>query len=217
MNKDLEKEYKELMTEDVPDLWGRIEAGLEPKEPASKQVSFWRKNRTWGAVAAACLCVAISAPVIYSQLRSSNMSTSENAGAAYDAAPQAPQEEMTEDAGWYENAAADNYSPAEDGYTADANAGAVYEEGDAANEAVIICMIRAEVMEVSEEENGMVYTVTVVDSDYTGFSEEDIIKLCDEYFIDEELMEGETYLFDILVPFEDDDMTEYTIIDIRYD
>ena len=33
MNKNLEQEYRELMAEDMPDLWDRIEAGLEPKQP----------------------------------------------------------------------------------------------------------------------------------------------------------------------------------------
>lgn len=217
MNKDLEKEYKELMTEDVPDLWGRIEAGLEPKQPVSKKVSFWRKSRVWGAAIAACVCVAISVPVIYSQLRSNNMSTSENAGFANDMMLQAPQEEMADGADWYENAAAGAYSPAEDGYMQDSNGGAEY-AAEAANEQdPITCTIKAEVTEVAEEKNGMAYTVKIVDSDYAGFSEEDIIKLYDEYFADEEITVGETYLFDILVPFEEDDTTEYIIIDIRYD
>lgn len=217
MNKDLEKEYKELMTEDVPDLWGRIEAGLEPKQPVTKQVSFWRKNRVWGAAVAACLCVAISVPVINSQLRSNNMSTSENGGTANDMAPQAPEDEMADGAEWYENAAADNYSPAEDNYLEDTNNGAGYEAGTIVDQDAIACTVKAEVTEVSEVENGMTYTVQIIESDYEDFSEGDIIKLYDGSFTDEEPMEGETYLFDILVPLEDDDMTEYTIIDIRYD
>ena len=222
MNKDLEKEYKELMTEDVPDLWERIEAGLEPKQTTTKKVSFWRNNRAWGAAVAACICLAVSVPVIFGQFMNNKMNTntSENAGATNDMMIQAPQAEMADGAGWYENAAAENYSPAEDDYLEDTNNGAGYEAGTTVDEdakTVITCTVKAEVTEVSEEENGMTYTVKVVESDYEGFSEQDIVKLYDEYFTDEELMEGETYLFDILVPFEDDDMTVYIIIDIKFD
>ena len=220
MNKDLEKEYKELMTEDVPDLWGRIEAGLEPKKPTAKQVNFWRKNYVWGTAIAACICIAISVSVIHGQFRSDNMNMTNNGGAANGMYLQAPQAEMADGAGWYENEAAENYSPAEDNYMEDTNTGAGYEAGTTVDQdakTAITCTVKAEVTEVSEEENGMTYTVKVVKSDYAGFSEEYIIKLYDEYFTDEELMEGETYLFDILVPFEDDETTKYIIIDIRYD
>lgn len=217
MNKDLEKEYKELMTEDVPDLWGRIEAGLEPKQPTAKQVSLWRKKRVWGTVAAACICIAISVPVIRSQFRNENMSMTDNAGAANDMKLQAPQAEMADGTDWYENAAAENYSPTEDDYLEDTNNGAGYEAGTTVDQDAITCTVKAEVTEVSEEENGMTYTVKIIESDYEDFSEGDIIKLYDGYLTDEEPMEGETYLFDILVTLENDDMTEYTIIDIRYD
>lgn len=217
MNKDLEKEYKVLMTEDVPDLWERIEAGLEPKQPTTKQGSFWRKSRVWGAAVAACICVAISIPVIYGQFRSENMSMTNNGGAANDMKLQAPQAEMADGAGRYENEAAENYSPVEDNYMEDANNELGYAAETTVDQDAITCTVMAEVTEVSEKENGMVYTVKIVDADYAGFSEDDTVKLYDEYFADEEIMVGEIYFFDILVPFEDDDMTEYIIVDIRYD
>lgn len=37
MSKSLEKEYRELMAEDAPDLWDRIEAGLERKEQVADE------------------------------------------------------------------------------------------------------------------------------------------------------------------------------------
>lgn len=217
MNKDLEKEYKELMTEDVPDLWGRIEAGLEPKQPTAKQVSFLRKKRVWGTAVAACICIAISVPFIQSQFRGEKMSTSDNGGATNEMMLQAPQEEMADGAGWYENAAAENYSPVEDNYMEDTNNGLGYEAGTTVDQDAITYTVMAEVTEVSEKENGMVYTVKIVASDYAGFSEDDTVKLYDEYFADEEIMVGEIYFFDILGPYEDDDMTVYIIIDIRLD
>lgn len=79
MNKDLEKEYKALMNSDVPDLWARIEAGIDEnngsgniqhfehrtqnekgKRNTKKRVQF----KVWGTVAAACLCVAVAVPVM---------------------------------------------------------------------------------------------------------------------------------------------------------
>ena len=32
MNKDLSKEYKEAVMNDLPDLWGRIEAAIDEEE-----------------------------------------------------------------------------------------------------------------------------------------------------------------------------------------
>ncbi|MCH5264103.1 MAG: hypothetical protein J1F42_14435, partial [Lachnospiraceae bacterium] len=107
MNKDLEKEYKELMTEDVPDLWGRIEEGLEPKK-ATTRVSFWRKYRAWGMAAAACLCLAVVAPMIYGVISDDSLNKSDSSGASY--APSIMYN--TSDGSIEENAGGDNFSPA---------------------------------------------------------------------------------------------------------
>ena len=65
MNKDLEKEYKELMSADAPDLWAKIEAGLEPKQPNGKKISRLKNMRVWGAAAAALFCLVLAVPVIF--------------------------------------------------------------------------------------------------------------------------------------------------------
>lgn len=57
MERDFEKEFKELKQSEVPDLWNRIEAGLTPK-PAVSHVY------RWALLAAACLCVLIIVPVL---------------------------------------------------------------------------------------------------------------------------------------------------------
>ena len=79
MSKDLEKEYKALMNSDVPDLWARIEAGLDEKNGSNNIQHFDHRTqnekgkrntkktfrfRVWGTVAAACLCVAVAVPVM---------------------------------------------------------------------------------------------------------------------------------------------------------
>lgn len=92
MSKKLESEYKNLILQDVPDLWSRIEANLEPKYQAfsgdsstqdnlknknsekksSKVVSFKKHFKTWGTVAAACACVAIAIPVFMGSVNNKN-------------------------------------------------------------------------------------------------------------------------------------------------
>lgn len=75
--KNFENEYKELIQEDMPDLWDRIEAGLVEKKPAVEQtvepmetvaerkrpISIHKLVR-YAGLAAACLCVVILTPVI---------------------------------------------------------------------------------------------------------------------------------------------------------
>lgn len=75
MERDFEREFKELKLNEVPDLWSRIEAGLTEKKAAAVSPSIalpidkykagkrivWRK---WGALAAACLCVAVILPAL---------------------------------------------------------------------------------------------------------------------------------------------------------
>lgn len=76
MERDFEREFKELKLNEIPDLWGRIEAGLSEKRPAAgvspsialsagkykaRKRIVWRK---WGTLAAACLCVAIILPAL---------------------------------------------------------------------------------------------------------------------------------------------------------
>lgn len=37
MSKDLEKEYRALMDSEAPDLWARIESGLQEKKPVRQK------------------------------------------------------------------------------------------------------------------------------------------------------------------------------------
>ena len=66
MSKDLEKEYKALMDSEAPNLWARIEAGLEEKEkPAGRK---WYRIKLWAGLAAACACAAASMYSCYEEL-----------------------------------------------------------------------------------------------------------------------------------------------------
>lgn len=62
---DLKEEYKALVNEDIPDLWGRIEAGLEPKQNKVevKKVKVSKIIKFGGFAVAACLCVTVAGAV----------------------------------------------------------------------------------------------------------------------------------------------------------
>ena len=207
MNKDLEKEYKQLMTENVPDLWGRIEAGLEPKK-STERVKFCRKYRAWGMAAAACLCLAVAAPMIYNGVFDNSSGGSKSGGAANDASFM----DNMSGGNMYEDGEGENYSPQMD-YGADGedvNLAAEAQMGEYDSE---ICTIIAEVTEVLDEEGKNVYLVQVVETDWVHWSEGDIIRLYELDRLDEELTVGETYLFDIMIQETDDSAEEYFIYD----
>ncbi len=71
MSKDLEKEYKALMDSEVPDLWARIESGLDEKPVCSYQKNIDRKKQSikmWAGLVAACVCIVLSIPVMIRHL-----------------------------------------------------------------------------------------------------------------------------------------------------
>lgn len=89
MGRDFEKEYLELVNEEIPDLWDRIEAGLGERTALEiektnkvKPVIVWKK---YAGLAAAVLCVAIVIPV-FMMFRQMGKS------ASYEAAAEAPAE-----------------------------------------------------------------------------------------------------------------------------
>ena len=207
MNKDLEKEYKELMTEDVPDLWGRIEEGLEPKN-ATTRVSCWRKYRAWGMAAAACLCLAVVAPMIYDVISDDSLRKSDSFGASY--APSSMY--YTSDGSTYENAGGDDLNPEENHLAdwSDANLGETEPNGEYDDG---VFTITAKVMEILEEGGENVYLVQIMEASYADWSEGDIIRLYELEPLDEALTKGETYLLGILIQKTDEGTEEYFIYD----
>lgn len=121
MSKDLEREYRALVDSEVPDLWARIEAGLEEKTTApektetglhitdfpvtdsptvnmrDKKVDF----KVWACVAA-CVCAALIVPAVArtAKMGSSGSNNSAPNYTAQDTTPQATEfHEMAEAAG----------------------------------------------------------------------------------------------------------------------
>ncbi|MCM1048664.1 MAG: hypothetical protein NC433_09570 [Clostridiales bacterium] len=84
MERDFEKEFKQLKQSETPDLWNRIEAGLSERkvtasEPDKLNASIIKVNefdrktstpirkiniRKWGTLAAACICAVIIIPAL---------------------------------------------------------------------------------------------------------------------------------------------------------
>lgn len=85
MNKDFEEAYKELARVEAPDLWDRIENGLNEKSaPVKKKSSFVVFLKRYSALAAAVLCAVILIPVMIVMKRSGSKSFSEKAMSAED-------------------------------------------------------------------------------------------------------------------------------------
>lgn len=83
MSKNLEREYKAFVDSQVPDLWARIEAGLDEKTAPGipeKKTPF----KVWAGLAAACVCVAVIVPVMTRTVRMES-------GGSNNTAPQAPE------------------------------------------------------------------------------------------------------------------------------
>lgn len=101
MERDFEQEFRELKQSEIPDLWNRIEAGLSEKKnvtPMSQSIAAQDKGyiadggnverivsdrkmtkkrfawRRWGALAAACLCVAVMLPAFSLLIRNKSYS-----------------------------------------------------------------------------------------------------------------------------------------------
>ncbi|MDE7417984.1 MAG: hypothetical protein K2N44_17055 [Lachnospiraceae bacterium] len=129
MSKNLEREYRALVNSEVPDLWARIEAGLEDKKAApekadsdlritdfpvtdsqmenirDKKVNF----KVWAGLAAACVCVALVLPAMTRFLTMSGGSGSNNSAPNYAAQDSAEESYGKTEGAIQEEAAATAY------------------------------------------------------------------------------------------------------------
>lgn len=209
MYKDLEKEYKELMSANAPDLWEKIEAGLELKHPNIKKKSRLKNMRIWGAAAAACFCLAVSVPIIFGGRKGSSADGGMTGG---NMSP------------IFDNGSA-NYT---DVWEKDISAPTADDIPDAesAAEATTFTsdIITAKVTEIGEENGRTVFTVEIEDiysteANYMDFSESDVIDLYDvnDFYKKsyKDLKEGDIYTFEIVMQIDDSGAAEYWIINIR--
>lgn len=128
MSRDLEREYRAYVDSEVPDLWARIEAGLEDKklDSGSDRTDLHRADlpavdsrgadrrgrkinfRLWAGIAAACACVALAVPAMMRSMvmgRSGFSSSNSASDSASSAAPQAADAYVTADTAGQEEAA----------------------------------------------------------------------------------------------------------------
>lgn len=222
MNKDLEKEYKELMTEDVPDLWGRIEAGLEPKEPVVKKVNFRRKYRVWGTLAAAVLCLAIAVPILFGELSREEVVRHDRGGRTNHASI-ADGEVSDKNMSGSGYIGADSFEPQEN-YAAEnggsANSADLEEMDGSGSDSNDFFTITGEVIEVFEEEDEneflvKVFLVKIAETDCDNLAEGDIVRLYGWRDLGNRLLEGETYRFYILITQLNGDEDKYYIYDYK--
>ena len=222
MNKDFEKEYKKLMTEDVPDLWGRIEAGLEPKETAVKKVNFWKKYRVWGTLAAACLCLALILPALFEE-RSIEERGRHNGGGNPNSASLGGNEPLDKNLAGFGQDSTENFSPQEN-YAAEnggsANSADLEEMDGCGSESSDFFTITGKVTEVLEEEDAnefleKVFIVQIAETDCDTLAEGDTVRLYGWRDLGDRLLEGETYRFFILVTQLNDDEDGYYIYDYK--
>lgn len=109
MSRDLEREYRALVNSEVPDLWARIEAGLEDKKTAPRtdrtdmhitdfpitdsQMEHTRVRKAnfkvWAGLAAACACVVLIVPVMVRHAAMGGSKGFSSSAPSSDTAPQA--------------------------------------------------------------------------------------------------------------------------------
>ena len=223
MSRNLEKEYKELMKEEMPDLWGRIEAGLEPEQTGTKKRNLWKKYGPWGmTAAAACLCLAVTVPFLFNKIQSeqsnfwntadvlSNPSSYNNTGQQGGEGADFDGEATSECEGIYNEAQSNGTGSFEDWNYGDAATEENYGPDYEADERMF--KIRGRVIEVSEDEGIDVYAVEIEETE-EGFEAGEIIMLKDVGMLREELETGKVYqfLFDIVTYSEN--TPEYWIYD----
>lgn len=225
MNKNLEKEYKELMEENVPDLWARIEAGLEsePKseskseskaEPAGKKPIPWRKYSAWGMAAAACLCLIIMIPFLLPQITGGNLDTGPNdysGGTSNAGAATIGGDEFAGSATTWE----DDFVGA-----AEAPEGGSDGEYEESGEMPPVYTVKVRLEMIGKEDVGTTYYVQVVESDVPQFPKETYLilhgkEIGGENIDGEEPVEGEEYWVDFAVIGEDQAVPEYLVEDMR--
>ena len=210
MNKDLEKEYKELMSANVPDLWDKIEVGLDSEQPNVKKINRLKKLSVWGAAAAAAVfCLVISVPVMFGGRKGSSSDGGMTGG------NMSPPQNNENTADYAEVWEKDISAPTADDMPDT--------EGTPGEDAHASDIITAKVTEIWEENGETMLTVLIEDiysgeAGYMNFSEGDTIALHDMNSVYKnsykDLKKGEIYYFEIMIQIDDSGAAEYFIEDI---
>lgn len=171
MSKDLEREYKALVNSEVPDLWARIEAGLDEKTTprvSGKKIHF----RVWAGLAAACVCVVLIVPAMTRMMRMGRSGSGSDMAAPNYAVQSADSYDMAEEAAYDSNGAEAAVTADEGGL-----AGGVEKGADAETEldyfAVTVEILDADV----RMDSGILYTARVIASENPAIQADGEIKI----------------------------------------
>lgn len=180
MSDNLEREYRALVNSEAPDLWARIEAGLEDKKTADfpktdsqtenvrgKKVNF----KVWAGLAAACVCAALIVPAMARTIlmRGDGISYSDSApqeaADSYEKAESVGPEEAIGEAA-ADNAAATDENTAGGSAMATNNADAVKVDSDALEEEPYVFRVTVEILDTDVSMNGgILYVAKVITSE----------------------------------------------------
>jgi len=194
MSKDLEKEYRALVNSKAPDLWARIEAGLEEKTVPPHHKKLAKKKwhfKMWVGFAAACICVVLCMPVITRHFSSSgsklDSTALDNNTVSMECAPEVAEYRVAEVAdeaaleeGVYPAAMNEEY----DSVGRDSNAvmsGGTGNNGvnmEAAEQENGSFTVTAEVVDIDVRgDSGIVYTINIIASENTEIQTGSAIKI----------------------------------------
>lgn len=190
MSKDLEKEYRALVNSKAPDLWARIEVGLEEKTGPSHHKKLAKKKwhfKMWVGFAAACICVVLCIPVITRHFSSSDSNLRDNNTVSMECAPEVAEYRVAEVAdeaaleeGVYPAAMNEEY----DSVGRDSNAvvsGGTGNNGvnmEAAEQENGSFTVTAEVVDIDvRRDSGIVYTINIIASENTDIQTGSTIKI----------------------------------------
>lgn len=190
MSKDLEKEYRALVNSKAPDLWARIEVGLEEKTVPPHHKKLAKKKwhfKMWGGFAAACICVVLCIPVITRYFSSSGSNLRDNNTVSMECAPEVAEYRVAEMAdetvleeGVYPVAINEEY----DSVGRDSNAvisGGTGNNGvnmEAAEQENGSFTVTAEVVDIDvRRDSGIVYTINIIASENTDIQTGSTIKI----------------------------------------
>lgn len=226
MSKDLEKEYRALVNCETPDLWARIEAGLDDKDSSGIACETRKKNvfsiKVWATVAAACVCVGVIIPVMKTHLGGMEGIQNDTAAppeyAADKADGYAPEEHLMADINQAaprdeSGAGVSMDSAAEDAVV---TADAAYDKGGMAENAMEavpeIFSAKVEIVDVNAAESGILYTARVVESEDSELQDKSAISIMAFAPENEEERLEKGSVYDLLLQKEDAETLTYSIV-----
>lgn len=229
MSKDLEKEYRALVNCEAPDLWARIEAGLDDKGSSGIACETRKKNvfpiKVWATVAAACVCVGVIIPVMKTHLGGMKGIQNDTAApqeyAADNADGYAPEEHLMAD---MNQAAPRDESGSGAGVSMDSaaedavvTAEAAYDKGGMAENAMEavpeIFSAKVEIVDVNvAAESGILYTARVVESEDSELQDKSTISIVASVPENEEDRLEKGSIYDLRLREEDAGALTYSIV-----